>query len=72
MWDYFLKALNLHVRAAVWFVLISGLAVLMADILLRWTHHLDVAGMALVATDVFLGAYALLRMNRLLDRRQVI
>lgn len=68
----FLKALNLHVRAAVWFVLSSGLAVLMADILLRWTHHLDVAGMALVATDVFLGTYALLRMNRLLDQRQVI
>jgi O-antigen/teichoic acid export membrane protein len=67
----FLKALNLHVRAAVWFVLTSGMAVFMTDILLRWTHHLDVAGMALVATDVLLGSYALLRMNRLFSQRHV-
>jgi O-antigen/teichoic acid export membrane protein len=67
----FLKALNLHVRAAIWFVLTSGLAVLMAELLLRWTHHLAVVGMALVLSDVLLGFYALLQMKRLLPRSQI-
>lgn len=61
----FLKALNRHVRAAIWFVFASGAAVVLADALMRWTHHLAGAAMALFVADVVLGIYALLQMSRL-------
>lgn len=61
----FLKALNRHVRAAIWFVVTSGASVSLAYLLLRWTHDLAGAGIALVVADVLLGIYAVLQVRRI-------
>ncbi|MBU2788020.1 hypothetical protein MQE22_01370 [Acidithiobacillus sp. YTS05] len=61
----FLKALNRQVRVAMWFVIASGAGLLLAYLLLRWTHDLAGVGMALVAVDIGVGVYALLLANRL-------
>jgi O-antigen/teichoic acid export membrane protein len=62
-----LKAANRHLRPAVWYVIASLLAVMMAMLLLRVTGHLADAGFALWLMDALMAVYLLRRASALVQ-----
>jgi O-antigen/teichoic acid export membrane protein len=62
-----LQAANRHLRAAMWFVLSSGLGLILAYLFMRLTAELAWAGMALVLADLLMLGYVQHRALQMID-----
>ena len=61
-----LKAGNVHLRATLWYALSAAASVMLAIVLLRITHRVADAGLALLLTDALMASYLLRSAARVL------
>ncbi|MHB8570882.1 MAG: lipopolysaccharide biosynthesis protein [Metallibacterium sp.] len=61
-----LKAGNIHLRATLWYALSAAASVILAIVLLRTTHRVADAGLALLLTDALMASYLLRSAARVL------
>ena len=61
-----LKAGNIHMRATLWYVLSAAASVMLAIVLLRTTHRIADAGLALLLMDALMASYLLRSVARVL------
>ena len=61
-----LKAVNLHLHAAIWFVMMALMAILLAALLIHMTGRLSDAGLALLVMDSLMAVYLSIVTSRLI------